>query len=119
MRMDLRFKLIVAVGVTALAGCDTSPKIAGVNGGSCKGGASLTPTTASIHVADTIRLATSLQSGCPAPLLRNDTPGVIRLESISSSLMRVTGLAVGTGHVRALSPLDTTVSAEAAISVTP
>jgi hypothetical protein len=117
--MDLRFKFVVALGMTTLAGCDTSPRIAGVSGGSCKGGASLTPTTASIHVADTVRLVTSLESGCPAPLLRNDTPGIIRLESISSNLMRVTGLTVGTGHVRALSPLDTTIAAEAAISVTP
>lgn len=119
MRMDLRFTLVVALGMTALAGCDTSPRIAGVTGGSCRGGATLTPTTASIHVADTLRLVTSFETGCPALLLRNDTPGIIRLEPISSNLLRVTGLAVGTGHVRALSPLDTTIVSEAAISVTP
>ena len=58
-------------------------------------------------------------AGCSAPVVRNDTPNVIRVDDVSPGVLRVTGLAVGTGRVRVLSPLDTTVSAAAAITVTP
>jgi hypothetical protein len=117
--MIMRSRFVMAVGLLALVGCDSSsaPSLGGV--GSCRPAATVTPPTGTIHVADTLRFAASVDGGCSAPVVRNDTPNLIRVDDVSPGVLRVTGLAVGTGRVRVLSSLDTTVSAAAAITVTP
>ena len=112
----MRPHLIAPLGLLVFSACDTTPTVARFSG--CRPLASVAPIAAAIHIADTLRFATSVESGCPSPLLRNDTPTVIRVDSISASIFRVTGLTVGTGRVRVVSPVDTTVAASVAITVT-
>lgn len=118
MTMLIGSRIAAALGLIAVAGCDNTPSLGGLS--SCQPSAtvSIAPTSASIRVADTLRVVASVD-GCQSPLLRNDTPTVIRLDSVSAGTFRVTGLSVGNGRVRVLSPTDTTISAAAAITVTP
>jgi hypothetical protein len=116
MKMHKGSRFTAMLGLITIAACDNTPNVAGL---SCGQTASVTPSVATIHVADTLRISASADGGCRSPLLRNDTPAVIRLDAIATGTFRVTGLSVGTGQVRVLSPSDTTVSATAAITVTP
>lgn len=112
----MRSHFIVTLGLLAVVGCDNTPSIGGVL--SCRPAATVSPPTAAMHVADTLRFAASADAGCSAPVVRNETPNVIRVDAVSTGVFRVTGLVVGTGRVRVLSSIDTTVSATAAITVT-
>ena len=110
----MRSRFVAALGFLALIGCDSSPSLGGVS--PCQPAATISPTSATIRVADTLRVLAD--AGCSSALLRNDTPTVIRVDAISAGTFRITGLSVGTGRIRALSPVDTTISAAAAITVT-
>lgn len=112
----MRPHLIAPLGLLVFCACDTTPTVARFSG--CRPFASVSPPAAAIHIADTLRLASTIESGCPSPLVRNDTPAVIRLDSISAGIFRVTGLTVGAGRVRVVSPIDTTVAASVAVTVT-
>jgi hypothetical protein len=114
--MSSGWRVAATFGLIAVAGCDNNPNVAGL---SCAPAASLTPPSATIHVADTLRISASADAGCRSPLLRNDTPAILRVDAVTGGVFRVTGLTVGNGHVRVLSPVDTTVAASAAITVTP
>jgi hypothetical protein len=114
--MIRRSRFVVALGLLALVGCDSNASLGGVV--SCRPTATVAPLTAAMHVADTLRFTASVDGGCSAPLVRNDTPNLIQVDDVSPGIFRVTGLAVGTGRFRVLSSLDSTVSATAAITVT-
>jgi hypothetical protein len=55
-------------------------------------------------------IATTAGAGCPPPLVQNQTPSVIQLDSGTAVTFRVTGLAVGNGRVRIQSSVDTLVA---------
>jgi hypothetical protein len=109
--------LRVLILTLLVAACDQSPTVASLP--VCQPIAQLAPASASIHVGQIVHIAVARDGSCPAATVRNETPAVIQLDSVSSGLVRVTGLAVGTGRMRVLAAGDTLFTALATIVVTP
>ncbi|MEP6495988.1 MAG: hypothetical protein ABJF01_25130 [bacterium] len=112
--------LSAAVGVVLFAGvlngCDDAPTIAG--GTQCLATVNFSPTSANMAVGDSVRIAISVDGGCPAPIVRDETPAVLQVDVLSTGVFRVQGLSAGAGRVRILSAVDTTVSGVFTASVT-
>jgi hypothetical protein len=85
----------------------------------CRPIAQAGPSAATIAVAASVTIAVSIESGCPAPLVRNETPAVLQVDSVSLGLIRIVGRATGSGQVRVRSGVDTLVSALVSVTVTP
>jgi len=104
---------ICLVLATALA-CDHNPSIAAA---SCQPAVSLSPSSGTISVGDSIVVVMSVEAGCSAPLVRNETPVLIRVDPISVGTFSVIGLAQGVGHVHLAAASDTLVTRDLVVSV--
>lgn len=72
----------------------------------------VSPSIVAISVGTTVTVASTLDSGCPAPLFQNESPTILQLnsDSLSVASIRVRGIAAGVGHFRVLAGADTTLS---------
>ena len=100
----MRFAILVSA--TILAACDNNPTAAAVQ---CKAIAQATPLSARIPLGTSIGVAATQEGGCPAPLIRNETPSIIQLD-VTNGSVRVTGISIGEGRLRVRSGVDTLVS---------
>lgn len=113
-----RFLLCAASFATVcavLAGCDNNPTVGLL--ATCDATASVAPTSARIAVGDNVTISETLESGCPSPIVRNDSPALLQVDSVAPGTIRVTGLAAGNGIVRILSGVDTLVSTAVTVTV--
>ncbi|MDB4873832.1 MAG: hypothetical protein JWM41_278 [Gemmatimonadetes bacterium] len=86
----------------------------------CRAIAQFSPASVTLAVAQSVTIATTVEAGCPAPIVRNETPGVIQLDTIaagSSGVFRVRGLVAGSGRVRVMSAVDSAVSGTLTVTV--
>ena len=114
-RRSFRFAIVFA---TALLGaCDTSPSTAVIR--SCQVIAQGAPSSAIIPIGTAITVAVAAEAACPQPLVRNETPTIIRMDSVDVNTFRVTGTAIGDGRIRIRSRIDTTVTQVLTMTVVP
>lgn len=113
--------LLVCCGIAGVAACNisSSPELAGANPGGCRAIASASPSSVSLAVGQSINIALTIEQGCPAPLLRNETPTIIQIDSSSLGALRATGLTPGNGRLTIRSGVDTLVATTVSITVTP
>jgi hypothetical protein len=113
--------VLVCCGIAAVAACNvsSSPELAGANPAGCRAVASASPSTTSMAVGQSVNIALSVEQGCPAPILRNETPTIIQIDSASLGFVRATGLAPGTGRLTVRSGVDTLIATTVSITVTP
>ena len=104
------------VFVLCLGACDTGETSATLP--SCRAIAQAAPLAATIPVGSAITIAATAEVGCPLPLVRNETPAVIQIDSVAVATVRVTARAVGDGRVRIRSGVDTLVSIAIRVTVT-
>lgn len=107
--------LLVPVAALFVGGCDSSSTPATLS--SCQAIAQATPVNSTIPVGAAITVAVTADGGCPRPTVRNETPTVIQLDTIDALSYRVTGRAIGTGHIRVRSGLDSLVTQLLSITV--
>lgn len=115
-------KLLLLFGGVAVAmscNVNSAPELAGANPAGCRAAASASPSTATVAVGQSVSIALSVASGCPAPLLRNETPAIIQIDSGSFGSVRATGRSPGTGRLTVRSGADTLVATTVSITVTP
>ena len=119
--MRLMKLFLVCCGIAAVAACNVSsaPELAGANPNGCRAVASAAPSTTSLAVGQSVNISLSVEQGCPAPLLRNETPTIIQIDSTSLGFARATGLSPGNGRLTIRSGVDTLVTATISITVTP
>ena len=98
----------IALGVLLLGACDTNSTPAALR--SCQAIAQGTPSAAVIRAGTAITVAVTADGGCPLPLVRNETPTIIQVDSIGVLTFRVTGRAIGDGRIRIRSGVDTLVT---------
>jgi hypothetical protein len=104
-----RVSFRVLASLLILSGCDSSSTPLVVAG--CHAIAQATPLVGRIPLGTAITVATTQEGGCPAPLVRNETPSIIRIDTAGAPpRIRVTGVAIGEGRVRVRSGVDTLVS---------
>jgi len=106
---------ILAAVCVVIVGCDNNPTRAVL--AACAATASVAPTSARIAVGDNITISETLEAGCPTPIVRNDSPSLLQVDSVAAGMIRVTGLAVGSGTLRILSGVDTLVSTAVTVTV--
>jgi hypothetical protein len=113
--------LFACCGVAVAAACNVSstPELAGANPTACRAAASASPSTATVAVGQSVSIAVAVEQGCPAPLLRNETPTIIQIDAGSLGAVRATGLSPGTGRLTIRSGADTLVATTVSITVTP
>jgi hypothetical protein len=113
--------LLVGCGIVGVAACNvsSSPELAGAAPGGCRAVASASPSNVSLAVGQSANIALSVEQGCPAPLLRNETPTIIRIDSASLGAIHATALSPGNGRLTIRSGVDTLVSTTVSITVTP
>jgi len=113
--------LLLCCGVVAVVACNVSsaPELAGANPGGCRAIAAASPNTATVSVGQSINIALSVEQGCPAPILRNETPTIIQIDSTSLGFLRARGLSPGTGRLTVRSGIDTLIATTVSITVTP
>ena len=113
--------LLVCCGVALVVACnaDSAPELAGAHPAGCRAAASASPATATVAVGQSVTIALSVEQGCPAPLLRNETPTIIQVDSGSLGAVRATGLSPGNGRLTVRSGSDTLVTTTVSITVTP
>jgi hypothetical protein len=107
------------VAVAAACNVDSAPELAGANPSGCRAAASASPSTATVAVGQSVGIALSVEQGCPAPLVRNETPTIIQIDSASLGFVRATGLSPGNGRLTVRSGADTLVATTVSITVTP
>jgi len=106
-----------------LAGCDYRPTTATLR--FCQPTAEVSPFTPAIPfngvmpVGASVTVSITQEGGCPAPLVRNDTPNVLQVDSTSAASVLISGLAAGSGRVRFVSGLDSLVWTVFSVTVTP
>jgi hypothetical protein len=112
---------LACCALTALVACnaDSAPEVAGANPSGCRAVASASPSTTTISVGQSVNIALSIEQGCPAPVLRNQTPTIIQIDSSSLGLVRATALSPGAGRLTVRSGVDTLVATTVSITVTP
>jgi hypothetical protein len=110
-----------AVLALTLAACERAPTSTATPNVSarCSGAPQVGPATATVHPAESVTFAVSLEMGCPEPLIRNETPGILQLDAVSPTLIRVTGRAAGDGRMRVRSGPDTLASTVIPVTVQP
>jgi hypothetical protein len=101
-------KYICFVFVLCLGACDTNATPAALP--FCRAIPQATPLAATIPLGSVFVIATTVGAGCPPPLVQNQTPAVIQLDSGTVATFRVTGLAIGNGRIRIQSSVDTLVA---------
>jgi hypothetical protein len=113
--------VLVCCGIAVVVACnvDSAPQVAGANPSGCRAVAAATPSATSISVGQSINIALSIEQGCPAPLLRNETPTIVQIDSASLGLVRATALSPGNGRLTIRSGVDTLVATTVSITVTP
>jgi len=113
--------LLGCCGVAAVAACNisSSPELAGANPSGCRALAAATPSATSMAVGQRVNIALSVEQGCPAPILRNETPTIIQIESASLGFVRALGLSPGNGRLTIRSGVDTLIATTVSITVTP
>jgi hypothetical protein len=114
-------KILLACCGVAVAACNvsSSPELAGTNPNGCRAAASASPSTATVAVGQSVTIAVSVEQGCPAPLLRNETPTIIQIDAGSLGSVRATGLSPGNGRLTVRSGADTLLATTVSITVTP
>jgi hypothetical protein len=106
-----------------LAACDYRPTAATLR--SCQPIAQASPVVGTIPFTGTIPIGAAItvsittQPACPTPVVRNDAPNVLQVDSVSVSSVLITGLAIGTGRVRFVSGLDGLTWTAISVTVTP
>jgi len=96
-----------------------SPEIAGANPAGCRAVAAAAPSNVTISVGQSANISLTIEQGCPAPLVRNDTPSILQVDSVSFGFARATGRAPGAGRLIIRSGVDTLVATTVSITVTP
>ena len=69
-----------------------------------------TPSFSMLGLGATVTIAATMEDGCPAPIVRNETPNILQLDSVGVSTFTVTGKGIGDGRIRIRSAVDTTVT---------
>ena len=98
-----------------VAACDQNSSLAAAP--SCRAIAQFAPRSATIHVGDSVVVGFTIQSGCPAPLARNQTPSILQVNQPSAGGIHIVGLAAGSGRVRILAAVDTTLADSVQVTV--
>jgi hypothetical protein len=113
--------LLLCCGVVAVVACNvsSSPELAGANPSGCRAIAAASPNAATVSVGQSVNIALSVEQGCPAPILRNETPTIIQIDSTSLGFLRARGLSPGTGRLTVRSGIDTLIATTVSITVTP
>jgi hypothetical protein len=112
-----RIRILALAFAFGLTACDQAPSVALLP--TCQPSVQVAPANPSIRVGQSVDIALTLDSRCPPALVRNETPGVLQVDVLSTTSVRATGRSVGNGVVRVLSPADTLVTATAFVTVTP
>lgn len=112
---------LVSCGIATAVACNqsSSPELAGANPNGCRAVASATPSSTTIAVGQSVNIALAVEQGCAAPILRNETPTIIQVDSASLGFLRATGLSAGNGRLTIRSGVDTLVATTVSITVTP
>jgi hypothetical protein len=112
---------LVCCTIAVVVGCNaaSAPELAGANPAGCRAIAAAAPSTATIAVGNSVNISVSIEQGCAAPILRNETPTIIQIDSPSLGLVHATALSPGTGRLTIRSGVDTLVSTTVSITVTP
>lgn len=113
--------VLVCCGIAAVTACnvDNSPEVAGANPAGCRAIAQASPSLVRIAVGQSVTIAVTIEQGCPAPLVRNETPAIIQVDSSSLGGLRATALSPGNGRLTIRSGVDTLVATTVSITVTP
>lgn len=119
MRSMKPFLVCCAMAVVVGCNADSAPEVAGANPSGCRAIAAAAPSTTTLSVGNSINIAVSIEQGCPAPILRNETPAIIQIDSSSLGLVRATALSPGNGRLTIRSGVDTLVATTVSITVTP
>jgi hypothetical protein len=109
--------LLLGLTLVAVDACDKDS--AASSAPMCQAIAQAAPLSTTIRVAEAVTVAFTIDGGCPAPIIRNETPTVVQVDAMSVGLVRVTGLAAGQGRIRVRSGVDTLVTTVVSVSVTP
>ncbi len=115
-------KPLLVVGCVVLGvacNVDSAPQLAGANPTGCRAAVAASPSSASVAVGQSVSIALSVEQGCPAPLLRNETPTIVQIDSTSLGFVRATGLSPGNGRLTVRSGSDTLVATTVSITVIP
>ena len=116
-------KLLLFALAPLLAACDYRPTEATLK--ACRPMAEVSPIpgaipfTGAIQIGATITFSVTTEAACPAPVVRNDNPNVLQVDSASASSVLITGLSIGTGRVRFVSGADSLVWTAISVTVTP
>lgn len=110
---------IAAISVVGACNISSSPELAGANPNGCRAVASATPSSTSMAVGQRVNIALSVEQGCPAPILKNETPTIIQIDSASLGFVRALGLSPGNGRLTIKSGVDTLIATTVSITVTP
>jgi hypothetical protein len=114
--MDRRLaNLGIILGAVLLGSCDMDSTVAVP--GSCLAIAQGAPLNATVPLGSSITVAATADGGCPLPLVRNETPSIIQMDSVAVVTFRVTGKALGQGRIRIRSGVDTLVTQVLSITV--
>ena len=113
--------VLFSCGVVAVVACNvsSSPELAGSNPNGCRAVAAASPSTATMSVGQSVSFSLSVEQGCPSPILRNETPTIIQIDSTSLGFVRAKGLSPGTGRLTVRSGVDTLIATTVSITVTP
>lgn len=84
---------------------------------SCTPVADFTPRAATIAVAESVIVTMTVTDLCPTPVVRNETPTILRVDRLSPSTLGVVGLSAGEGLIHIASGVDTTVADVAQVTV--
>lgn len=105
------------VGLASIIACDNRPLVAVIP--SCLPVIGASPANAIINVSGTVTVDLALNGSCPPALVRNETPTIIQVDSLSAASIRITALTVGNGRVRIRAGGDTLVSTIVPVTVIP
>ena len=64
-----------------------------------------------------VTIAATTEEGCPVPIVRNETPDILQLDSVGVARFTVIGKGIGDGRIRILSAVDTLVTQVLSITV--
>jgi hypothetical protein len=115
----LRLAFVVGTAFVVAACSASVPSVPSDAGRRCQAIAQAAPQSASIHVSETIVVGTTWDGGCPRPLVRNETPDVVGMDTVGLATIRLTGIVPGRGRIRVRSGVDTMVSMVVPIDVVP
>lgn len=107
--------LVVVLSASFVTACDRNPSTAELR--SCEAIAQATPLFSLLGLGANVTIAVATEDGCPAPIVRNETPDILKLDSVGVATFTITGKGIGDGRIRIRSAVDTLVTQLLSITV--